>query len=465
LTTVASQSPQATGGSASSPAEPWWRLFNRHHWFIFTVASLSWLFDCMVQQVFNLSRDGAVDTLVADKSRTTELASYTTSVFLIGWAIGGLIFGALGDRFGRARVLTVSLFIYSVCTGLSSIVNSYVGFCACLFFTGLGVGGVFGLSVALVADSVPDRSRAPALGLLQSLSSWGNITAGLMGMGVGLLAAREALPFGLKPWQTMFVAGALPAFAFVFVLATVKEPEKWQRARAEGRKAGVKFGSYLNLLRHPTWSKHAWLGLILCSAGIIGLWGIGNFHPKIVGSIIDAHLKSGDVAANSIAGKKPFWISLGLLLQNVGGFFGMLTLAKIAQVKGRRPAFAIALLLSFVCTLLVFKFLRQISQIYWMLPLMGFGQYSVFGVYAIYLPEIFPISLRSTGTSFCYNFGRLLAASAPFTIGQITRRLGGNVEGFRTAGMWVSLVLLVGIAVLPFLPETKDQPLPEEVNP
>jgi hypothetical protein len=95
-----------------------------------------------------------------------------------------------------------------------------------------------------------------------------------------------------------------------------------------------------------------------------------------------------------------------------------------------------------------------------MLPIMGFGQLSVFAVYAVYLPELFPMSLRSTGPSFCYNVGRLVAASAPFTIGQVTRRLGGNVEGFRTAGMWVSLLLLAGIVVLPYLPETKGRPLP-----
>jgi hypothetical protein len=97
-----------------------------------------------------------------------------------------------------------------------------------------------------------------------------------------------------------------------------------------------------------------------------------------------------------------------------------------------------------------------------MIPLMGFGQLGVFAVYAIYLPELFPTSLRATGTSFCYNFGRLAAATAPFTIGQITKSLGGNIEGFRTAGLAVSFVLLLGILVLPLLPETKDQPLPEE---
>ena len=444
-----------------SVSQPWWRTFNRYHWSVFVVASLAWLFDCLDQQVFNLSRDGAVEDLLGDKSKVIELAAYTTSFFLTGWAIGGLIFGSLGDRFGRARILTISILIYSVCTGLSSLASSYYGFCACVFFTGLGVGGVFGLSVALVADSVPDQSRAPALGLLQSLSSIGNISGGLIGMGVGLLAVNRFLPFGLKAWQAMFLAGAIPAFLCVFVLAKLKEPEKWVKAKAEGVKAGVKFGSYVTLLKHPTWSRHAWLGLLLCSAGIVGLWGIGNFHPKIVRSIIAAHLAAEHLSDAALASQKAWWSSLGLVLQSIGGFFGMLSLAKFAQVKGRKPAFALALTLSFFCTLLVFKYLREIDQIYWMLPIMGFGQYSVFGVYAIYLPELFPTSLRSTGTSFCYNFGRLVAATAPFTIGRITKSLGGNIEGFRTAGMWVSLMLLLGILVLPFLPETKDQPLPE----
>jgi MFS family permease len=349
-----------------------------------------------------------------------------------------------------------------VSTGLSSFSTGLADFCLYRFITGLGVGGVFGLAVALVADSVPDRSRAPALGLLQSISTWGNLAAGLTGMGLGALAARHLLPFGLQHWQAMFLVGALPAFLCVFVMRRLKEPPKWVEAKAQGAKLGIKFGSYGNLLSHPKWSKHAWLGLIACSAGIVGLWGIGNFHPKIVGDIVEKAFTGQGFDAAAIADKKAYWRSAGLLLQNIGGFLGMLSLAKLAQVKGRRIAFALALFLSFVSTLLVFRYMRELGQMYWMLPVMGFGQLSVFGVYAVYLPELFPTSLRSTGTSFCYNVGRIVAATAPFTMSQITKRLGGDIEGFRTAGMWVSLVLLVGIAVLPFLPETKDQPLPEE---
>ncbi|MGD1031473.1 MAG: MFS transporter [Opitutaceae bacterium] len=441
---------------------PWWRTFTRHHWFVFVAASLAWFFDTLDQQMFNLGRDGAVEQLLSNPAKATEFASYTTSFLLIGWAIGGLIFGALGDRFGRARILAITLLIYSVGTGASAFVSSYWQFCACLLFTGLGVGGVFGLAVALVADSISDEARAPALGLLQSLSTCGNILAALIGMGIGLLAAASLLPFGLKPWQMLFLVGAVPAFLCIFLIRRLPEPDKWVRARAEGARRGVKFGSYANLLMNPRWSRHAWLGLVFCCAGIIGLWGLGNFHPQIVRSIVAGHLAQSHLSADALASKKAYWSSVGLLMQNIGGFCGMMTMARLAQSWGRRPALAVALLLSFLSTLLVFRYLRDFSQIFWMLPIMGFGQLGVFSVYAIYLPELFPTSLRSTGTSFCYNFGRLAAASAPFTIGRLTKALGGDIEGFRTAGMWVSLVLLIGIVVLPFLPESRNQPLPED---
>ena len=435
-------------------SKPWWRTLTREHWFVFIIASLAWLFDCLDSQLFNLARDGAMEDL--EKARATALAPLTTSWFLLGWAVGGLIFGALGDRFGRARILTITILLYSASTGLNALAGSFESFCAYRFVTGLGVGGVFGLAVALVADTVPDQARAPALGLLQSLSALGNISAGLIGMGIGAVAV---LPFGLKPWQALFVIGALPAFLCVFVLARLREPAKWVSARAEGANRGIKFGSYSSLLLHPRWRRHAWLGLAACSAGIIGLWGIGNFQPKIVGSIIE---KQALATGNALASLKTYWRSVGLLLQVSGGFFGMFALAKLAQLAGRRIAFGVALVLSFLTTVLVFKFMRSTADMYWMMPLMGFGQYSVFGVYAIYLPELFPTSLRSTGTSFCYNGGRIVAATAPFTISRITASLGGDIEGFRTAGVWVSGVLLLGIAALPFLPETKDQPLPED---
>jgi len=227
-----------------NPAQqPWWRSFNREHWFVFVIASLAWLFDCLDQQLFNLARDGAMESLVVSRERLSELGSYTTSFFLIGWAVGGLIFGALGDRFGRARILSLCVLLYSLCTGLSSFATSYGGFCVYRILTGLGVGGVFGLAVALVADSVPDHTRAPALGLLQSLSTIGNLMAAVIGIVISGIAARHLMPFALLEWQAMFLIGAVPAFLCVFIIGRLKEPVKWVDARAAGVKRGVKFGS------------------------------------------------------------------------------------------------------------------------------------------------------------------------------------------------------------------------------
>jgi MFS family permease len=443
-------------------APRWWQGLTRGQWLVFTGASLAWAFDCFDLQVFNLARDAAMEDLIADPKLALEYGPYTTSVFLIAWAVGGLIFGALGDRYGRARMLTICILLYSLSTGLSSFSTGFVDFCVYRFATGLGVGGVFGLAVALVADSLPDRSRAPALGLLQSLSTWGNLAAALIGMLFGSLAARQLLPFGLAHWQAMFLVGALPALLCVPLLRHLKEPAKWVTARSEGAARGIQFGSYRRLLTHPVWASRAWLGLIVCSAGIIGLWGVGNFHPKIVGSIVEQHFSNAGLSPDELGSEKAYWRSIGLLLQNVGGFFGMLALAKMAQTHGRRIAIALALFLSIASTWIVFRYMREFDDMYWMLPLMGFGQLAVLGAYAVYLPELFPTSLRSTGTSFCYNVGRIVAATAPFTMSQLTRSLGGDIEGFRTAGTWVSLVLLVGIAVLPWMPETRDRPLPED---
>ncbi len=441
----------------------WWRDLDRHHWFVFAVASLAWLFDSVDQQFFNLARDGAMEDLMHDPRLALEYAPYTTSFFLVGWAIGGLTFGALGDRFGRARMLTFAVLMYSLCTGLSAFATSFAQFSAFRLITGLGVGGVFGLSVALVADTLPDRARAPALSLLQGLSLWGNIGAGACGMGIGALAERGRLPGGLAPWQILFLLGAAPALLSVLIFRRLREPARWILARDAGARRGVKFGSYRTLLfsRSP-WTRHAWLGLVLCSAGIVGLWGIGNFHPKIVRSIVETELAARGLTPAGLASAKSYWSSWALLLQNLGGFAGMIVVGRIAQTFGRRPAFAVGLLLSFGSTVLVFTSLRTLRDITWMLPVMGFGQLSVFAVYAIYLPELFPTSLRSTGTGFCYNLGRLLAATAPFTLARMTMRLGGDLEGFRTAGLWISSVLLLGLVVLPFLPETKGQPLPED---
>src|SRR3954462_1706519 len=220
----------------------WWKTLNRYHWFVFAMASLAWLFDCLDQQIFILARNTAMADLLPKGWDPKEYGGYATAIFVAGWATGGLIFGAVGDRIGRAKTLMLTVLLYSVCTGLSAFSKGWIDFAIYRFITGLGVGGVFGLAVALVADSLPDSARTGALGTLQALSAVGNITAGLVSMSLGAVEGQwfEAG----SSWKLMFLIGAVPAFLCVFVQLRLKEPEKWVAARAQGRLTGVKFGSY-----------------------------------------------------------------------------------------------------------------------------------------------------------------------------------------------------------------------------
>src|SRR4051812_14432772 len=244
---------QATpaGSTVSSPANahvPWWRLLNRYHWFVFAMASLAWLFDCLDQQIFIIARNPAISSLLPSGTSSDMLKLWggrSTAIFIAGWATGGLFFGAIGDRIGRARTLALTVLLYSVCTGLSALSTSVYDFSAYRFLTGLGVGGVFGLAVALIADALPDRARPHALGSLQALSAVGNVTAGAIAIIVGYLETRSITPG--SDWRYMFLIGALPAFLCVFIQIRLKEPEKWVKAREEGRLTGVQFGSYSSM--------------------------------------------------------------------------------------------------------------------------------------------------------------------------------------------------------------------------
>jgi MFS family permease len=133
----------------------------------------------------------------------------------------------------------------------------------------------------------------------------------------------------------------------------------------------------------------------------------------------------------------------------------------LSQKIGRKPTFAIALLAAFFSTLYVFYSLQELWEIFVIVPIMGFCQLSLFGGYAIYFPELFPTRLRSTGTSFCYNVGRFVAALGPLLKIPLDYAFSGYDEPLRPAGMAMCGVFLIGLFALPFLPETKDKPLPE----
>jgi MFS family permease len=414
--------------------------------------------------------------------------------------LGGVVFGVLGDRWGRAKVMIITILMYSAFTGLSSISRGFWDFALYRFLTGLGVGGEFAVGVALVAEVMPARARPFALTLLQMLSVVGNMSAAFINLGLGL-AAEEGLVE--SPWRIMFLIGSVPALLALVIRCRLKEPEQWQRV-AHDEVARKQLGSYRELFRNPVTRKHALLGLVLACSGVIGLWAVGFFTPDLMRSVQAPHVRRQvveelletarrenqeeratvleailqplesagyqtssegaeihkEVDQKASARLAP-WQSYTSLMINVGAFFGMFGFGALAERVGRKPAFAVALLAAFASTSAVFYYLQHFWQVFVLVPIMGFCQLSLFAGYAMYFPELFPTRLRATGTSFCYNVGRFVAATGPMVQAQLIAAFAKSENSLRSAGLVMCSVFLVGLFVLPFLPETKDQPLPE----
>jgi MFS family permease len=491
---------------AEDDSIPWYKTLTRYHWFVLAVCALGWLFDCLDQQLFVLARPAAMKSLVPEREspQATDLArrqagDTVTSIFIAGWACGGLLFGMLGDRIGRAKTMIITILLYSIFTGLSALSTGVYDFALYRFLTGLGVGGEFAVGVALVAEVMPARARPYTLGLLQALSATGNIAAAFINLGLGVAEEQGLVS---SPWRIMFLVGALPAMLALVVRTGLREPEQWQKARHE-RVLQEQLGSYRALFRDPVLRKHAILGLLLGSSGIIGLWSVGFFTPDLIRfvqrkgvsvTVYNEHIemaknqgdsaqaqrwtdlrdtvRKGEQVPDSlknllpatdpiINGRLARWSSYTSLMINLGAFFGMFGFGALSQRIGRKPTFVISLLAAFFSTILVFWFLADFWQIFVMVPIMGFCQLSLFAGYAIYFPELFPTRLRSTGTSFCYNVGRFLAAFGPLVKSALENAFKDTPEPLRYAGVTMCLVFLIGLFVLPFLPETRGRPLPE----
>lgn len=214
-----------------------------------------------------------------------------------------------------------------------------------------------------------------------------------------------------------------------------------------------------------TYRRRAVVGLLLALSGVIGVWGIGFFSFDLVRSVLEKQFKLENMDPKLIPGTLTYWTGITSMMQNLGSFFGIYAFGLVAQRYGRKPAFAGALLAAMIATASVFGFFNDRSQIYWLIPIMGFSQLALFGGYAIYFPELFPTRLRSTGTSFCYNVGRFVAASGPAALGLLTRAYRDSPEPLRYAGVTMCAAFLIGMVALPFAPETRGQPLPEEERP
>ncbi len=272
-----------------------------YHWLVLIIASCGWLFDCMDQRIFVLSRYPAMVELLGAETANEKLISYagwSTTCLILGWATGGIIFGMLSDKIGRVKTMVLTLLVYSGFTGLSALSVSWVDFFFYRFLVGLGVGGMFGAATTLIAETVPTNFRSLALGTLQALSATGNILGSYISLWLPPDLTVQFFGFEMAGWRAIFLVGILPALLVIPIITILREPEKWQQAKqaASTGEVSKQMGTISDLFRKNPWKRHTIVGLCLGVAGMIGLWGIGFFSPELItAALSDQPLSEADI--------------------------------------------------------------------------------------------------------------------------------------------------------------------------
>jgi MFS family permease len=436
------------------PRVPWYHGVPRYAWLVLLIASLGWLFDTMDQNLFNLVAQKSIRDLLAGgvpeahlQDAVNSWRGWITSVFLLGWSVGGFLFGIMGDRLGRTRTLVVTILIYALFTGLSGLAKSVHQYMAFRFLTALGVGGEYAAGVALVAEVFPNRSRPMALGTLQALSAIGNMMAAVI---VFLVSDVH--------WRSVFFIGALPALLVVWIRRSVREPEKWEQARAEAAREGARkeLGKLGELWADPILRRNTIAGVLLAVAGVGGLWGVAFWLKDL--------LDIAFLPLNLTPDQRSNYGTLAFLAQQVGAFFGIVAYALLSERVGRRPSLFLFFVLAFGAVQGTFWFVNSFATAMIWAPILGFCTLAPFCAYCLYFPELYPTRVRATGVGFCYNGARVFAAVAPVALGSLAGRFAaqhGATVGFRMAASIVACVYGIGLIGLIFAPETRGKPLPE----
>ena len=440
---------------------PWWKGVTRYQWMVLLIASAGWVFDVYEGQIFNLTRhDMLLDLLDGKEDEVQKYGDMFLGIFLLGGTAGGLLFGSLADRFGRRLVMVVTILMYSIFSGLTFFATELWHVAALRFFVAMGVGGEWAVAASLVSEVFPKRARAHASSIFHATSVPGTWIAAIAAIVVG------------THWRYAYLIGVLPALLILWVRSSVKETDQWKKQK-EGDSAD-KMGSFNDLLLNKRWAGRAIGGVLLAAVGLGTFWSVTvasqdlvrerlksqkSFVDKTVASAMaesgktEMTAEEKDEVVNNAAGNSAKF-AYGLI-QALGGGIGLVAFGPLCSRLGRKTTFIGFHVLAMIIVPITCYVPQTYAQLLCILPLYGFFTLGIHAGYAVYFPELFPTHLRATGTSFCFNGGRLLAVPVLLYSGTL-----------KTANLPLGITMLswlfaLGIIVMLFLPETKGKELPE----
>ena len=360
-------------------------------------AWLGWTFDGLDMHLYTLVAAPFVAQLLGGLPTTDasvgRYGSIVQGAFLLGWALGGGFFGFIGDRFGRARTLSLTVLTYAAFTGLSVFAHTWWQLMILRFLAALGIGGEWSVGASLLSETWPKRWRPWIAAVLQS------------GVNIGILGAVLAnyLMAGAQP-RYLFLVGVFPALLVFWIRRAVPEPEEWHAAKINAQHHEPKISE---LFRGSTQRTTIWV-TIVCGVSLTGHWAFMFWHQQHLRNLPDVLAMTAE-QRNKLA-STAMYLVIGTSI--LGNFFS----GWIARFIGYRATIAWTFLAYFGAVLGAYIVPRDHVALMWWFPLIGFCQ-GVFALFTMYLPPLFPTLLRTTGAGFCYNIGRVAAAAGTVFFG------------------------------------------------
>lgn len=405
----------------------------RRPWVVLLIAWLGWVFDIMDTALFNLAKVPMLTEMLggeaAYKAQGPAIEGRIQMWFVIGWAIGGLVFGVLADRWGRGKTMALTILLYCLFTGLTGLCTNPDQVVIIRFLTALGIGGEWAAGAALVAESFSDKHRPIAAAVLQTAAAFGPWFAAFLNY-----VMRD------DPWQWLFYAGIAPAVIVVFIRFGVKD--------SVGEKSRERLPNpILTLFKRRDLIWRVVLVMLIGTVGIAGAGTASYWVPNLVKEASQG-LAEADVRART---------SGVTFYQHIGTLAGVFLFPWLAKRFGRRLSIGAGFLLALGLFWFGLKSTPSYEALKVLVPAFSFAAIGVTAVFGLYFPELFPSAVRATGAGFGYNTARILNAPVPYVTGLII----GTEKGSPAVGVAIaSTFYILGILLLPFAPETRDEPLP-----
>lgn len=370
------------------------------------------------------------------KSLIARWFAWYQCAFLFGAATGGLLFGRLGDWIGRAKAMSLSILTYSIMAGAAYAAQSPEQLLVLWFLACTGVGGMWPNGVALVSEAWSGMSRPMVAGVIGTSANIGIFLFSTLATYVKITP---------NEWRWVMLVGACPLVLGVFSLLVVPESPRWLATRREEGLRKSTDATNWEIFRPPL-LKITLVGILLATIPIIGGWGTANFM-----------IPWADEAGQAAIPPNPYLKAQVNQARAVTGIVGSLIGGWVASFVGRRRTYFLASLACLFIAQFTFWYVipTDRSFLYWVAAL-GFFSGIYFGWLPLFLPELFPTRVRSTGAGVSFNFGRIATAFTVFATGMLAEYFAGD---YARIGRITSLFFGLGMLAIFLAPDTSRKQL------